>query len=94
MANTRASLRSDYCPIWIGIGVRLFSESVSAFAGIRTRILRRQFGEKYDVKKFATSNVIFCSRILLKTFPQLAVISATQDRTLAKAKPIMKADVH
>ena len=39
MANTRASLRSDYCPIWIGIGVRLFSESVSAFAGIRSNVL-------------------------------------------------------
>jgi hypothetical protein len=36
MANTQALLGSDNCPIWIGIGVRLFSESVSAFAGIRS----------------------------------------------------------
>jgi len=32
----RASLRSENCPIWIGIGVRITSESVSAFVGIRT----------------------------------------------------------
>ena len=37
MTNPRASLRSDSCPISIGIGVRLGLEQVSAFAGIRTR---------------------------------------------------------
>ena len=47
MANTRASLRSDNCPIWIGIGVRLFSESVSAFAGIRTNLWLKERGRDY-----------------------------------------------
>jgi YD repeat-containing protein len=36
MTKPRVSLRSENCPIWIGIGVRLFSESVSAFVGIRS----------------------------------------------------------
>jgi len=36
MAKPRPSLRSDHCPSSIGIGVRQLSESVSAFAGIRT----------------------------------------------------------
>ena len=42
MANTRASLRSENCPIWIGMSVRLFSESVSAFAGIRNELVARE----------------------------------------------------
>src|SRR5689334_839061 len=37
MTNTQPSLRSDYCPICAGIGVRQLSESVSAFIGIRTQ---------------------------------------------------------
>ena len=36
MTNTRASLRSDNCPISIGMGVRFGLEQVSAFVGIRT----------------------------------------------------------
>lgn len=36
MTNTQPSLRSDYCPICAGIGVRQLSESVSDFIGIRT----------------------------------------------------------
>ena len=39
MSNPTASLRSDYCPICAGIGVRQLSESVSDFIGIRTRLL-------------------------------------------------------
>ncbi len=35
MTNPTASLRSDYCPICPGIGVRQLSESVSDFIGIR-----------------------------------------------------------
>ena len=35
MTEPRASLRSDNCPISIGIGVRFGSEQVSAFVGIR-----------------------------------------------------------
>jgi hypothetical protein len=34
--ESRASLRSDNCPISIGIGVRFGLEQVSAFIGIRT----------------------------------------------------------
>src|ERR1035438_5799660 len=36
MTNPRASLRSDNCPISIGMGVRFGLEQVSAFVGIRT----------------------------------------------------------
>ncbi|MBI1748315.1 MAG: hypothetical protein HYR55_17300 [Acidobacteria bacterium] len=46
MSNTRASLRSENCPIWIGIPVRLFSESVSAFVGIRTKPAKFLNGHK------------------------------------------------
>ena len=35
MTNPRASLRSDNCPISIGMGVRFGLEQVSAFVGIR-----------------------------------------------------------
>ena len=35
MTNTQPSLRSDYCPICAGIGVRQLLESVSDFIGIR-----------------------------------------------------------
>jgi hypothetical protein len=35
MTNPRASLRSDDCPISIGMGVRFGLEQVSAFVGIR-----------------------------------------------------------
>src|ERR1035441_952104 len=35
MTNPRASLRSDNCPISIGMSVRFELEQVSAFAGIR-----------------------------------------------------------
>ena len=38
MTNPRASLRSDNCPISIGIGVRFGLEQVSAFAGIRKEL--------------------------------------------------------
>src|ERR1035438_3106036 len=37
MTNPRASLRSDNCPISIGMGVRFGLEQVSAFVGIRSR---------------------------------------------------------
>src|SRR5262245_28083011 len=43
MTNPPASLRSDYCPIWTGIGVRQLLESVSDFIGIRTGPLARGF---------------------------------------------------
>ena len=36
MTNPRASLRSDNCPISIGMGVRFGLEQVSAFVGIRS----------------------------------------------------------
>jgi hypothetical protein len=36
MTNPRASLRSDNCPISIGMRVRFELEQVSAFVGIRT----------------------------------------------------------
>src|ERR1035438_4612535 len=36
MTNPRASLRSDNCPISIGMSVRFELEQVSAFAGIRS----------------------------------------------------------
>ena len=35
MTNPRASLRSDNCPISIGMSVRFELEQVSAFVGIR-----------------------------------------------------------
>jgi hypothetical protein len=38
MTNTRASLRSDNCPISIGMGVRFGLEQVSAFVGIRSLV--------------------------------------------------------
>src|ERR1017187_2587641 len=38
ITNPRASLRSDNCPISIGMGVRFGLEQVSAFVGIRTLI--------------------------------------------------------
>ena len=39
MTNTRASLRSDNCPISIGMGVRFGLEQVSAFVGIRSQFM-------------------------------------------------------
>jgi LPXTG-motif cell wall-anchored protein len=38
MTNPRASLRSDNCPISIGMSVRFELEQVSAFAGIRIMV--------------------------------------------------------
>ena len=35
MSSRRASLRSENCPIWIGISVRQLLELVSDFIGIR-----------------------------------------------------------
>ena len=44
MTKPRASLRSDNCPISIGIRVRFELEQVSAFAGIRTESQKGYFG--------------------------------------------------
>lgn len=43
MTEPRASLRSDYCPILIGTGVRFGLEQVSAFVGIRNPVAIRYF---------------------------------------------------
>ena len=44
MTNPRASLRSDNCPISIGMGVRFGLEQVSAFVGIRRPSRSKQYG--------------------------------------------------
>lgn len=44
MTNTQPSLRSDYCPICAGIGVRQLLESVSGFIGIRTSEMSAELG--------------------------------------------------
>ena len=67
MTNPTASLRSDYCPICPGIGVRQLSESVSDFIGIRIIVMSAED----NIVKGASGQAVQSMNILCG-FPETA----------------------
>jgi|GEM_PF-1810305 len=73
MAKPQASLRSDNCPIWIGMGVRQFSESVSDFIRIRVCWTRTAgYGAKLFKKLAADTGVKGACSINVRSFTDIS----------------------